>query len=200
MRIVTILNGWLKNIIKPTIQLKDSKPETKSTSFPKLRDSMKQLMGLMAEARSNLERLQLDIEDYGAGSWMREEESKKKYYRMVSSLFLLLDHLEDLVKNEEKPDEIDWLYKRIRRILEDGGIEEISAKKGCLFNSIYHEYVDNRPSEFPKGIVLEVVRKGYFIRGQTGTDDVILKLAEVIVSSDPPEKQPESKISEEIEK
>lgn len=200
MRFVKILNGWLKGIIKLIPQPERPKPEVEPASFPKLRDSVRQLMGLMAEARSNLERLQLDIEDYGAGSWIREKESKEKYYRMASSLFLLLDHLENLAKDKEKSDEIDWLYKRIRRILEDEGIEEIPAKKGYLFSGVYHEHVDDRAGEFPEHTVLKVVRKGYFIRGQTGTDDVILRPAEVIVSSGPPEKQPESKISEEVEK
>ena len=200
MNVVKILNEWLKCITKLTSRFKKPRPEVERATFLKLRDSARQLTRLMVEARSNLGKLQLDLEDYGAETWERERKFEEKYYRMADSLFLLLDHLENLAKDEKKSDEIDWIYKKTRRILEDEGIEEILAKKGDHFSGIYHKHVGDRPDELPKGIVLEVVRKGYFIRSQPGIDDVVLRPAETIISSGPSGKQPESKTAEELGK
>lgn len=193
MRVVRILNSGLKSIIKLTSR---PKPQTEAApSFVELRGSVDQTIALLAEAGSRLKRLQLDLEDYAAQNWEREKESEEKYYRMTISLFLLLDHLENLAKDQKKSDEIDWLHKKIRRILEDEEIEEITVEKGDHFSGIYHKHVGDRPDEVEKGTVLEVTRKGYYIRGQAQEDSVILRPAEVIVSSGPSGKQPESKIA-----
>jgi molecular chaperone GrpE (heat shock protein) len=115
-------------------------------------------------------------------------------------VFLLLDHLENLAVGEKKPDEIEWLYTRIRRILEDEAIEEIQVGIGERFNGMYYKQVGSCPDELPRDAVLEVTRKGYFIRGQPGQDNAILRPAEVIVSDGPLGKKPESKISKEVDK
>jgi molecular chaperone GrpE (heat shock protein) len=160
-----------------------------SLPFVRLRDSVSQISGLLTEAGTNLEKLHLDIEDYGAKSWNQEKELEGKYYRLADSLFLLIDHLENAIKDGKKSDEIGWIYRRICRILEDEGIEEIPVKRGDQFNSTYHKHVDSRPEELPKSTVLEVTRKGYYMKDETG-EDIILRPAEVVVSGGPSVKQP----------
>jgi len=189
----------LKRLLKKDAA-KESKLEVERVPFPELRFSMNKLSGLMAEATSDINRIFLDLEDYGAESWRRERETTKRYRRIVDSLFLLLDHLENLAVGEKKPDETEWLYTRICRILEDEAIEEIQVGKGEPFNGIYHKQVESRPDDLPRDAVLEVSRKGYFVRGQPGQDDAILRPAEVIVSNGSLETQPESKISKKVKK
>lgn len=157
--------------------------------FSKLCDNVKQLSGLLLEAGANLGKLHLDLEDYGAKSWNQEKELEEKYLRTVYSLFLLLDHLENSAKDEKKSDEIGWIYRRTLRILEDGGIEEIPVKTGDYFSDTHHKSVKSRPDELPPSTVLEITRKGYHTKSKTG-EDIILRPAEVIVSSGVSGKQP----------
>jgi molecular chaperone GrpE (heat shock protein) len=190
------VNHILKRLLKKEA-VDESRLDVERVPFPELRDRIKKITGFMAEAKLDLDKLVPDLEDYGAKSWRRERETIKKYHRMVDGLFLLLDHLENLAKGEKKSDEIEWLYTRIRRILEDEAIEEIQVSKGQLFNGRYYKQADSRHDELPVDAVLEVIRKGYFIEGLSGQEDVILRLAEVIVSSGPSEKKTETNLSEE---
>jgi len=149
--------------------------------FIKLRDNVKQITGVLAEAGKNLEKLHLDVEDYGAKSWNQEKESEEKYLRLADSLFRLLDELEDLIKNENKSDDIDRIYRMTLRILEHEGIEEIPVKKGDHFSGTHHKCVGSRPDENPRSAILEIKRKGYYAKSKTG-EYTILRPAEVIVS------------------
>ncbi len=174
--IIVIFRGQNKTASPTKIDSKTPLP------FFKLCANVKQLSGLLAEAGANLDKLYLDLEDYGAKSWNQEKELEEKYLRMVYSLFLLLDHLENSAKDEKKADEIGWIYRRTLRILDDEGIEEIPVKMGDYFSDTRHKSVKSRPDELPKSAVLEITRKGYYTKSKTG-EDIILRPAEVIVSS-----------------
>lgn len=176
-------NRRLKNITRPALQ---KKTDTKATSpFLKLSDNIDKIIRLITETSSDMKSLQLDIEDYGAESWKNEEKLKEKYYRMVDNLFLLLDHFEIFKKRERESDKINWFYEKTRRILEEEGIEEIPVKKGDHFNGIYHEHVKSNPDKLPKGVVLDILLKGYYIKGKVEKDDIVLRPAKVTVSSGP---------------
>jgi molecular chaperone GrpE (heat shock protein) len=172
----------------------------KKVPFSTLRERLDYVINQSGDMNSRLKLFQDELEKWGAASWQKEKKSKDKYYCITDSLILLLDHLENLAKSEKRSDELDWLYKRTRRILEDEGIEEIPVKKGDRFDGLYHKQVSDQPDEHPLGTVLEVARKGYYEKGVTGGDDVILRPVEVIVSSGLSGKQPESKRSKEEEK
>lgn len=145
-------------------------------------------VGHISEALSKLEAslksLQLDIEDYGARNWKKETESRQKYYNILNALFLFLDHLDISLKNNKNIEQIDRIYKRVASILEGESIEEIAVQKGERFDGKFHKHAGERANELAKGAILEVTRKGYFIK-HTGTEeeDIILRPAEVIVSA-----------------
>jgi molecular chaperone GrpE (heat shock protein) len=201
MKFINILkNRLMKHFNESTSQFEEPKPEADRVSFPELLTSARQLTSQIAMVTLKLDRILLDTEDYGVESWKREMEFKKKYIRVLDSLFILLDHLENLTMVEEKSNEIDWLFKRIHRILEDEAIEEIQVSKGKRFNGRYHKQVESRSDELPKDAVLEISRKGYFIRGKPGQSDAILRSAEVIISNGPLEKQPELRNSDKVGK
>jgi molecular chaperone GrpE (heat shock protein) len=178
---------------------KAPKPEAERLSFLETCNNIRQLTEIMGKATSGLKTVLLDIEDFWTESWKREKESKKRYHHVVENLILLLDYLENRTADavEEKSDESNWLYKRLCQILENEGIIEMLVGKGELFNGKYHIQVESRQDELPRDAILEVTRKGYFMKSLSGQEDAVFRSAEVIVSNGPPEKQPEAPVNEE---
>ncbi len=163
-------------------------------SFLKLRGNLEKITGQIPEIGSQLDNLRLDLEDYAAENLKNEEELKEKYYRMTDNLFLLLDHFEIHKKSGKKSGKIDWFYEKTRWILEQEGIEEIPVARGDSFDGIYHQEIRSLPHKLPDGTILEVSSKGYYIKGKTGKDDIILRPARVTVSSGPQkENNPKNK-------
>jgi molecular chaperone GrpE (heat shock protein) len=160
------------------------KSRTSNLLLPRLRENLDQVITLSTNANSQLRLFQDEVENWGAEQWQKEKDSEDKYYSIVEELFLLLDHL-NIQSHKQKSGELDWICQRARRILEDKGIEEIPVEKGDHFNGRYHKYLCHRQDKLGKDTVLEVVRKGYFIKGQTGQEDTVLRTAEVIISSGP---------------
>jgi molecular chaperone GrpE (heat shock protein) len=171
----------LNNIFKLHIFAKSRGITT--PSFVKLRDSVSQLSKIFRDAPLIFRNLELDIEDYGAQTWKNERELKAKYFHMLDNLFLLIDYLEDALKSSKPSSEIEWFHKKILRLLEDEGVSEISVKVGERFNGVQHKHMGDRHGEFPVGTIVELSRKGYFMRSQTGKGDIVLRQAEVIISS-----------------
>lgn len=167
-------------------------------SFLKLRDNLEKISVKIPDIGSQLDSLRLDLEDYAAENLKNEEELKEKYYRMTDNLFLLLDHFEIHKKSSKKSDKIDWFYEKTRWVLEQEGIEEIPVTRGDSFNGIYHQQVSSRPHKLPDGTILEISLKGYYIKGKTGKDDIILRPARVTVSSGP-QKESNPKNKKEVE-
>ena len=157
-------------------------PPANERPFAALRERLDGLIDQLDNGISQLMLFRRDLESWSAASWRREKELEEKHGSMIGDLFLLLDHFDILLKAKREPDEIEWICRRTRRILEDRRIEEIPVRKGARFSDLYHEYLGGRQDELPKGTVVEVARKGYFIRGRTDEDDLVLRPAGVIVS------------------
>jgi hypothetical protein len=151
--------------------------------FSSLRKKAGRVTKLLMEARSGLEGLKVDVEDFAAESWEREKALKNRYHGLASGLFLLLDHLEIQVRQEDATVGIEWLVRRLRQNLDREGIEEIEVEEGDAFDGMYHKHAGDRADDRPAGSVLEVARRGWFVRGDDGEDDLILRHAEVIVST-----------------
>jgi len=152
-----------------------------------MRREASRMTGLLLESRASLEGLKVDLEDFAAESWEKEKKLGQRYRSLASSMFLLLDHVELASRAGEAREEDERIARMVRQALEREGIEEIPVKAGDGFDGTYHRHSGDRPGEGPAGSVLEVARKGYFIRGAAGADeDLVLRHAEVIVSSGVP--------------
>ena len=198
MKITQKLRKNLKSLsFKHNSHFEEVETEAERMSFSELCENLRQITGLTTSASTNLNKLLLDFEDYGAESWKREMATRKKYFRVINSLFLILDHFENFTANNEKSEEINWVYKGVQRILDDEDIEEIPIEIGEPFNGKYHKSVGSHSDDLEAETVSEVSRKGYLIKGQPGQEDAILRPAEVIVSNGPMEKQSEKEITEE---
>jgi hypothetical protein len=161
----------------------DVKGGTAPSAFAGLRKKAGRITKLLMEARSSIEGFNVDLEDYAAESWEKEKELNNRYHSLASSLFLLIDNLEVQERTGGTGDGSDWLVRRARKMLAREGIEEIPVGEGDPFDGMYHKHAGDRDDERPEGAVLEVTRKGYYVRaGSPDEDDIILRHAEVIVS------------------
>ncbi|MFH1437679.1 MAG: nucleotide exchange factor GrpE [Pseudomonadota bacterium] len=157
-----------------------------SPSIAGMRDKMDRITQLLAEAGSRVENFQADLEDFGAERWEKEQKFKDSYRRLTENLVLLCDHLELQARGSTRPDPLERLMKKAGRILEEEGIEEIPVMEGDRFDGMLHKHAGQRGNGKPRGTVLEVVRKGYRVRQPAlGDENMILRPAEVIVSSGP---------------
>jgi molecular chaperone GrpE (heat shock protein) len=157
-------------------------------SFFTLRNNLESIKNRVSEAGTDLENFKLDLEDYGASSFKKEENLNEKYHRVLENLFLLIDHFEIYKKHRKKSDKINWFYEKARWVLEQEGIEEIPVTRGDIFNDFYHMQVESRPHKFPDGTILEIVSKGYYKKSSSNENDIIFRPAKVVVSNGPVKK------------
>jgi molecular chaperone GrpE (heat shock protein) len=158
--------------------------ELVAPQFTSLRKKVSDVGSLLEEARAGIEGFQVDLEDFGAESWEREKDLEKRFDDLTDGVFLLLDHLEVERRNGAATIEIEWTEKRARELLSQEGIREIPVREGDEYDGMYHKRVGDRSHKTPAGTILEVARRGYYIpRHGDGEDDVILRHAEVVVSS-----------------
>lgn len=181
--LLIIYNRKVKNITKPASEPKPDVHVESIQSLGDLREDLSKIMKSIEETGSSLNGFQKKLIDYSFQSWQSEKEARDGYYRIISDLFLLLDYFEDFIQKGILSDKSKWLYERAHRILDDEGIEEIPVKRGDRFDGIYHKHIESRLDELSKGSILEVVRKGYSKSSNQKENEIVLRLAEVIVSS-----------------
>jgi len=157
----------------------DNKPS--GSPFNKLLDSSSQISGQIQDAANGLEKLRFDLQDFSATNWNQMKAVESKYYRLADNIFLLLDYLEDFTKQETKSEETEWIYQKTLRIIHDENIAEIKLAVGDKFDPNRHNNVKSRESDMPAGSVVEILRKGYYTKGQSGKE-IILRHADVVVS------------------
>ena len=165
------------------VQSDKSKRLNESPSFSRLTMELNRFRQSFNDAEKRLDVLGLDLEDYGIESWDMEKKLMDEYVAITSRLFLLLDHLKIGSSSAQSDDSSVRLVRKINRLLEDSGIEEMDSEEGELFDSKRHIHVGDRDDAAAPGTILEVTRKGYFkADGLLHGEPFILRPAEVIVS------------------
>lgn len=102
---------------------------------------------------------------------------------VIKDLLVILDDFERAVSNNEKVEDVNVLRESFKLIhhklvlaLQNKGLESVESK-GEVFDADKHEAITNVPvaDESQKGKVIEVVERGYNLRGK------IVRFAKVIV-------------------
>jgi len=169
--------------VRPEVAVSD---ERETPTLAQLRYKIEAIARQVRTAGTDLGGLQVDLVSYGAEHWEKERSFLERYHHLTEHLFLLMDHVELQVKGGAGREGSELLYKKASRILEEEGIEEIPVREGEKFDGKFHKHVGERPGETPAGTILEVARKGYVMKGDLlGEEEIVLRPAEVIVSSGP---------------
>jgi len=149
---------------------------------------------VLAAAASRLAGFQARLDEHSLAIWQAAKDSQNRHLGMAGDLLLLLDHLErpatPAFSQSDSGQAIAFVLRRLEKILDDAEIVPIPVRRGEPFDPSLHKPVDRREDELPQGTVLEVARRGY-LTGCTPQGGLVLRRAEVILSSGPPAPPPE---------
>ena len=130
-------------------------------------------------------RLHAEFDNYRKRT-IKERIDLSKYATedVIKSFLPVMDDLERAVKLMENTETdpvqegIILIYQKFKNILTQKGVEEIKTT-GEAFNTDFHEAITNVPaeSEDKKGLVMDVVEKGYLLHGK------VIRFAKVVVAN-----------------
>ena len=120
---------------------------------------------------SSMQRLQADFENYKKRSEREIEEYRK--YANEGLIVKLIDTYEDLeraLKSSEKGENlkegVELIYKNLKKVLENEGLEEIPTT-GEKFDPFKHEgLMTEKHDEYENGVVTEELGKGYTLKSK----------------------------------
>ena len=147
-----------------------------------LKKQLEQTQKQVENYTNDLKRLQAEFENH----IKRTEKEKREFCefasaKLVKKLLPVIDDFENALwqmKEQEINttvfDGVKMMYNNLMKILKDEGLNEIKAKG--LVDPFLHEVMLQRQSKQPEGEILEVVQKGYELKGK------VLRPAKVIVS------------------
>ena len=139
----------------------------------------------------DLRRVQADFDNYRK-RMLREQTqlAQRASARLVERLLPILDNFESAISHGEGGAGVELVYKELRRVLEEEGLEEIAAE-GRPFDPRLHEAFEAVEDEsVTEPTVRSVLRRGYELKGQ------VLRAPMVSVAR-PPENEPEATVANE---
>lgn len=129
----------------------------------------------MSDEEEKYTRLYSEFINYKKRTEKEKEQLKEVAEKnLITSLLPILDDFERAIKNEELTAGTLLIYENLKRTLESYGVTEIEVKKGTKFNTDEHTAISKIPGSSGK-VVLEVIQKGYKLRGN------IIRYAKVVV-------------------
>ena len=142
---------------------------------------------LLAQTDSKVNQFQNAVERYAISNYKVLEDADERCFTLARECILLLDHLDIIIQRaEEKGEPVNSLgaaRRRLCSLLETAQIEEIQVTSGDVFDGGVHVPTTVVGSSGPEGVVLEVLRKGYTMKVGESRSDMMLRAAEVIVST-----------------
>ncbi len=142
------------------------------------RDSLKEKLARRTAELENVRRRSIkekqDMIDYA---------NEKLLYKMLS----VVDDMDNALKAGKDSTDFKALYQgvemivnKVNRLFEEAGVKPMEDPVGKPFDVDYHDALMQIPSEFPEGVVVQEVQKGYMI------GDKVLRHAKVVTSSGEP--------------
>jgi molecular chaperone GrpE len=157
-------------------------------------DPMAQLKTERDDLLARLQRVSADYLNYQKRA-ARDVDTAREFANesLLRSLLPVLDDMERAIAaaraNHPADDPllvgVELVHDKALQVLEQFGVKVVSPQAGEEFNPSKHSALMQRPSELPARRVLEVLQKGYELRGRT------LRPASVVVSADADETEPD---------
>lgn len=144
------------------------------------RDDLKEKLARRTAELENVRRRSIkekqDMIDYA---------NEKLLYKMLA----IVDDMDNAIKAGKESKDYDALLQGLEmietktyKLFEEAGVNPMEDPVGKQFDVDYHDALMQIPSEFPQGVVVQEVQKGYMIK------DRVLRHAKVVTSSgEPPE-------------
>ncbi len=115
----------------------------------------------------DLRRVQADFDNYRKRVLREQTQlAQRASARLVERLLPVLDSFESAMAHGEAGNGIELVYKELRRVLEEEGVEEI-ASEGQPFDPYQHEaFQAIEDPNVTEPMVHSVLRRGYTMKGQ----------------------------------
>jgi molecular chaperone GrpE len=115
----------------------------------------------------DLRRVQAEFDNYRK-RMLREQTqlAQRASARLIGSLLPILDNFESAISHGEGGSGVELVYRELKKLLEDEGLEEIEAE-GTPFDPMKHEAFEAVPDDsVDEPTVRSVLRRGYAFKGQ----------------------------------
>ncbi|MDQ4095456.1 MAG: nucleotide exchange factor GrpE [Actinomycetota bacterium] len=115
----------------------------------------------------DLRRVQADFDNYRKRVLREQTQlASRASARLVERLLPVLDNFEAAISHGEAGNGVELVYKELRRVLEEEGLEEIPAE-GQSFDPHLHEaFQAVEDEDVAEPTVRSVLRRGYTLKGQ----------------------------------
>lgn len=115
----------------------------------------------------DLRRVQAEFDNYRK-RMLREQTqfAQRASARLIESLLPILDNFESAISHGEGGSGVELVYRELKKLLEDEGLEEIQAE-GTPFDPMKHEAFEAVADDsVEEPTVRSVLRRGYAFKGQ----------------------------------
>ena len=115
----------------------------------------------------DLRRVQAEFDNYRK-RMLREQTqfAQRASARLIESLLPILDNFESAISHGEGGSGVELVYRELKKLLEDEGLEEIQAE-GTRFDPMKHEaFEEVADDSVDEPTVRSVLRRGYSFKGQ----------------------------------
>ncbi|WGH25412.1 MAG: nucleotide exchange factor GrpE [Candidatus Shikimatogenerans bostrichidophilus] len=98
---------------------------------------------------------------------------------IIKNILPILDDFKRLIKEEKitNKDGIYFIYKKLKKILEDNGLKKIKVNIGDDFNPDFHYAITQVKNKKMKNKIVQILEDGYYVY------DNIIRCVKVIVGS-----------------
>lgn len=171
---------------------KRSRPSRKKllAELEKLREALEEERERSQEYLSQIKYLQADFDNYSKRLKRDvEERVREGNEQLISKLLPIIDDLEKAIEVSEcehspLQDGVKMILKQLKNILSEESLSEIEVL-GKSFDPTKHEAMGQiETSEYPEGVVVKVLRKGYIIDGRVLRPSLVEVSKRVITSKD----------------
>ena len=155
------------------LQASEKKEETEPTET----DKVQELGGKLAELNDKYLRLYSEYENYRKRTNQEKADLLINGSReMMKAILPVIDDFERALAATED-EGVQLIYNKMMKILEQKGLKAMEVK-GEKFDENLHEAITRipAPEESQKGLVMDVVEKGYYL------NDKVLRYAKVVVA------------------
>lgn len=153
-------------------------PEPQAEQVTSEEDKLQELGEKLATLNDKYLRLYSEYENYRKRTNQEKADLLLNGSReMMKAILPVVDDFERALAVNNDDEGVKLIYSKLMKILEQKGLKAMEAK-GEKFDEAMHEAVTQIPSPAPeqKGLVVDVVEKGYYL------NDKVLRYAKVVVA------------------
>lgn len=153
-----------------------------NNALAQVNKGLKEMKRLHWEFKMNLQAVENQlqaIQRASSNAWNEREHLLTNYYDTLRSILGVLDNCENAL---EAAPQLSIIYNELKKILEKRGIESIQVKEGNSFNAELHKCEETiQREEYPNGIIVQVIEKGYMEKLKNGKF-IVIRPAKVIIN------------------